>query len=282
MIEGWSVEQADLTLLADVVTSATKVASTLIKGEDITLKQFLDLLGALGNMLGLPVKNLIREVGGLIRMAKMVFIDDIVVNDAEDLLTSFWRGGVMSSLVGELTESEKLYDALRDHDEARLDYYKKDFEKRDVSYDTKVKRAIKEQYVKGNISANQAKNDLAEYLDYDLKKDKDELFWILRQWTYDKDKDADDEDYQKYGDFYAAVESGKNLRKTIKFYTDNGVEESTLAANITSKYRPLYKEMSNRERVAIKGYLLNAYVMLGYDRAEKSKDIDAWLKKEAK
>ncbi|MBQ8236145.1 MAG: hypothetical protein IJZ37_05640, partial [Clostridia bacterium] len=126
ILEGWSVEQADLTLLADVVTSAKKVASTLIKGEDITLKQFLDLLGALGNMLGLPVKNLIREVGGLIRMAKMVFIDDIVVNDAEDLLTSFWRGGVMSSLVGELTESEKLYDALRDHDEARLDYYKKD------------------------------------------------------------------------------------------------------------------------------------------------------------
>lgn len=44
---------------------------------------------------------------------------------------------------------------------------------------------------------------------------------------------------------------------------------------VASKTR--YKEMSNTERAAIKGYLLNAYALLGYDRAKKSKDIDKWL-----
>jgi hypothetical protein len=35
--------------------------------------------------------------------------------------------------------------------------------------------------------------------------------------------------------------------------------------------------MTNRERARLKGYLLNAYVLLGYDRSKKSKDIDKWL-----
>jgi hypothetical protein len=36
--------------------------------------------------------------------------------------------------------------------------------------------------------------------------------------------------------------------------------------------------MTNKERASIKGYLLNAYALLGKNRAEKSRDIDAWLK----
>jgi hypothetical protein len=37
--------------------------------------------------------------------------------------------------------------------------------------------------------------------------------------------------------------------------------------------------MSNYERANLKGYLLNAYVLLGYNRNDKSKDIDKWLEK---
>ena len=36
--------------------------------------------------------------------------------------------------------------------------------------------------------------------------------------------------------------------------------------------------MSKTERASLKGYLLNAYAALGYDRSKKSKDIDAWVK----
>jgi hypothetical protein len=35
--------------------------------------------------------------------------------------------------------------------------------------------------------------------------------------------------------------------------------------------------MSKGERAKIKGYLLNAYSLLGYDRNKKSRDIDKWL-----
>ena len=85
-------------------------------------------------------------------------------------------------------------------------------------------------------------------------------------------------DFKKYNDFYTAVQTGKDLKAVIQRYTDNGVDAKTLASQITSHFKPLYKEMSNTERAAIKGYLLNAYQLLGYNRYEKSKDIDAWLK----
>ena len=88
---------------------------------------------------------------------------------------------------------------------------------------------------------------------------------------------GDSEDYAKYNDFYEAVQTGKNLKAVIKEYTDKGVEASTLASQITSHFKPLYKEMSNYERAGIKGYLLNAYALLGYDRTKKAKDIDKWL-----
>ena len=81
----------------------------------------------------------------------------------------------------------------------------------------------------------------------------------------------------KYENFYEAVRTGKNLKAVIQGYTSNGVKTSTLASQITSYFKPLYIQMTNSERARLKGYLLNAYVLLGYDRNEKSKDIDKWL-----
>ena len=98
----------------------------------------------------------------------------------------------------------------------------------------------------------------------------------MDKWRHEYDTGTTD-GYSKYNDFHDAVETGKNLKAVIKQYTDNGVEEKELASQITSHFKPLYKEMSNYERAALKGYLLNAYELLGYDRAKKSKDIDKWL-----
>jgi hypothetical protein len=87
-----------------------------------------------------------------------------------------------------------------------------------------------------------------------------------------------EDDYSKYNDFHTAVESGKNLKATIKTYLDNGVSEKALASQITKHFKPIYRAASKSERARMKGYLLNAYELLGKKRADKSKDIDDWLK----
>jgi putative alpha-1,2-mannosidase len=108
-------------------------------------------------------------------------------------------------------------------------------------------------------------------------REEDDAYWDLKEWDYYKQNGTTD-GYSKYSNFYDAVQTGRNLKAVISDYTTHGVEAKTLASQITSYFKPLYKEMSNSERASIKGYLLNAYVQLGYSRAEKNKDINAWLK----
>ena len=60
-----------------------------------------------------------------------------------------------------------------------------------------------------------------------------------------------------------------------------GASKSTLSGRITDTYKDQYIETYKRsksEAASLKSRLLNAYVLLGYDRAKKSKDIDDWLK----
>ena len=113
---------------------------------------------------------------------------------------------------------------------------------------------------------------LTEYGGYDSN----ETYWELKEWDF-KMANGDDAEYSKYTDFYEAVRTGKNIKAVISEYTSHGVDKETLGRQITSYYKPLYIAMSNSERASIKGYLLNAYVLLGYDRTKKAKDIDKWL-----
>jgi hypothetical protein len=107
--------------------------------------------------------------------------------------------------------------------------------------------------------------------------DEDDIYWQFDKWDYAVENGSSD-GYAKYDDFFVAVETGKDLKAVIQVYLDNGVEKKTLASQITSHYKPLYKEMTNAERASLKGYLLNAYALLGYSRTDKSKDINEWLK----
>ena len=145
-------------------------------------------------------------------------------------------------------------------------------EEAEESFVNSAKTALKELYLAGEISESRAVAALKEYCEVE----EDDIYWTLDRWKYEDDTGSSD-GYGKYNDFHTAVQTGKNLKAVIKEYTDNGVENKTLASQITSYFKPLYREMTGTERAALKGYLLNAYVLLGYDRYKKSKDIDKWL-----
>ena len=163
-----------------------------------------------------------------------------------------------------------LLDAHIKGDNRQVESYRAEFEDEDA-YQSAVRTAIKDRYDAGEIDSNTAEQYLVKFGGLE----DDDAYWKVQEWEYEMETG---EDFKKYNDFYTAVQTGKDLKAVIKRYTDNGVEAKTLASQITSYFKPLYKEMSNTERAAIKGYLLNAYQLLGYDRTEKSKDIDKWLK----
>ena len=140
------------------------------------------------------------------------------------------------------------------------------------SFESSFRTLVGKKYKGGEMSRSEASNLITKYGGYDTN----EAYWKLKEWDFEI-KHGEDASYSKYNDFYDAVKTGVNLKTVIKEYTDHGVKKETLASQITSYYKPLYKEMSNSERAKLKGYLLNAYELLGYNRSNKSKDIDKWL-----
>jgi len=132
--------------------------------------------------------------------------------------------------------------------------------------------AVKENFTTGDIDDDEALRWLIDVVGKEAEK---AYYDYVEKWAAEKEGNAD---YNKYADFVEAVQTGKDLASVIRSYTDHGVTKKTLASNITKHFKPLYQGMTNTERAALKGYLLNAYEKLGYDRAQKSKDIDAWLK----
>ena len=164
---------------------------------------------------------------------------------------------------------DMLLDAIIEGNDRHAESLKAEFADEDA-YTSAIRTAIKNRYDAGDLDADTAKQYLVEYGGLD----EGDAYWKAQEWQYETETG---EDFQKYNNFYTAVQTGKNLKVVIKEYTDNGVDSKTLASQITSYFKPMYKEMSNTERAAIKGYLLNAYELLGYDRSKKSKDIDKWV-----
>ena len=145
------------------------------------------------------------------------------------------------------------------------------------SFASSARSELGDLFIEGKLSESKASEALKAYCPTKTGPlDDNDVYWIIRSWNYEKTTGSSD-GYGKYKDFQSAVQTGKDLKTVINEYTSHGVEEKTLAGQITDYFKPLYKEMSNSERASIKGYLLNAYVLLGYDRTKKSKDIDKWL-----
>ena len=149
----------------------------------------------------------------------------------------------------------------------------KDREEAEESFNSSFRNYIGKMYKGGEIGRDKASDMLISYGGYDT----DEAYWKMKEWDF-RIENGEDASYSKYNDFYDAVKTGSNLKAVISEYTSHGVETKTLASQITTYFKPLYMEMTNSERAKLKGYLLNAYVLLGYKRSEKSKDIDKWLK----
>jgi len=140
-----------------------------------------------------------------------------------------------------------------------------------------MKSSIKNLYQNGDIDQQTAETYLKKYAGLNA----DDVYWEMDKWNYageDADGDGEPDDYSKYYELIEAVGSGTDLRKVVRKYLDHGIKASSAASEITKYYKPLYKAASTAERARMKGYLLNAYELLGYKRTDKSKDIDKWLK----
>ena len=273
-------------------------------------------LSAVGLATGLPVKNLWREAeavknsvvativgtenlwGDYIDVAESLADVDWLYSDDGVIFTEadrkkFIEGGTETTGRGvgfalhNALEFEgiKFTKDISVADQTIIAYLEGDQSHQDRAYNTllrkydgdtdEVKSALRSSVKKKYLAEDVTKDEAEELLLNLVGDDKTDVVWKIEEW------DSGD-DWSKYGDFLDAVESGRNLKKVIKEYNDKGVSNRTLAGRITARYKDQYIELYKTDRQAaskLKTKLIEAYALLGYKRADKSKDIDAWVKK---
>lgn len=147
----------------------------------------------------------------------------------------------------------------------RIDYMN---EKIQDAQDAKQKQDLKDAVAAGTVTQEKA---IQKILANDYAEDENKAYWLYKEWTGGKD-------YTKYGKILQTIEDGGDLKAAAKEYLDHGADKGDIGSEITKAYKPQYIEASPEERKKLKEKLLAAYVALGFNRADKSKDIDKWLK----
>lgn len=147
----------------------------------------------------------------------------------------------------------------------RIDYMN---EKIQDAQDARQKQDLKDAVAAGTVTQEKA---IQKILANDYAEDENKAYWLYKEWTGGKD-------YTKYGKILQTIEEGGDLKAAAKEYFDHGAEKGDIGSEITKAYKPQYIAASPEERKKLKEKLLAAYVALGFNRADKSKDIDKWLK----
>lgn len=147
----------------------------------------------------------------------------------------------------------------------RIDYMN---EKIQDAQDARQKQDLKDAVAAGTVTQEKA---IQKILANDYAEDENKAYWLYKEWTGGKD-------YTKYGKILQTIEEGGDLKAAAREYFDHGTEKGDIGNAITKAYKAQYIAASPEERKKLKEKLLAAYVALGFNRADKSKDIDKWLK----
>lgn len=126
----------------------------------------------------------------------------------------------------------------------------------------------------GKLPENGALRELTE----------DELYWKWDEWRWKKENP--DKEYSKYQNWYAAIESGENLRQVARDYDSHGVTKSTLSRMISDRYKQAYLDAyfakDSKEASRIRKMLVKAYISLGYSSNDAYEQLKEWVEAERK
>ena len=262
IVQGYDVERSDMAVISDL----WKAWENLSKDTVSPYRKVEGFVGSIAQIFGLPVKNIMRDARGIYQT-----IDSFVngqkttkagIGYAVKSALPEWIGG------GDVSKGQQLYEAMLSGDQEQIARVKGRYGN-EKAVNTAMRAAIKEHFLAGDIDSDTAIKYMVNY----CGDEEDEAFWDVEEWQHDQ---KFEEDFGKYNEFYGAVQTGKNLKAIIQKYTDNGVSLDTLKEQITEHFKPQYIKMSTSEKTGIKGYILNAYTLLGYTREEAEKKVSDW------
>jgi hypothetical protein len=275
LIQGYGSDRMDTQILADSVDAL----STIFNSEKSIQEKVKVFVNTLGLAIGVPFKNFNREAVALYNGAQRILKGDYESTTGK---------GIKYAVAEKYDSSKfKIYKSpnlgtqvVEAYLEGDTAHYNKQYNNMLEKYGgdesevaSQIRSALKEQYTDGKISYDEAKSVLINL----CGESSSDAYWKLDEWDTPLEEG---ETYSKYDDFYDAVSQG-NVSSVARIYKQQGVSKETLSGRITSEFKEeyvmLYKTNPAKAET-LKQKLLNAYVAIGYDREEKSKDIDRWVK----
>ena len=194
-INGYDVERADMELFGDLQNALDG-----LDNDDISAWEKTEaVIGSIGNLLGVPVKNILRDVKGIVQTFGFAF------DDRKNPKTK--TGTYMAIRGKDLSDKEQMILAVRKGDEEHL---QRVFGRYETQKDAEsaLQQAIREKYVAGEMDAEEAQNLLGSYFDRD---DENDIYWIMDQWDYAKEHGSTD-GYKKMGALLDTIENGAEAK----------------------------------------------------------------------
>ena len=312
--QGYEVERTDMSVIGDVIDKGEKLIGKLTDPKkEATWEDWIDALGAVGNLAGVPLRNVYRDGEAILRNMLGGGAAPLSETDWNDIKysvldnTSFFASFELWDSKGS-AYYERMTDALQRGDMQTFEnLYSYVTGAKGVKKDTAdsgIRAAVKERYQAGTMDRETAAGILGDTLgnaktveSWDKTEIREKLeagelseeeaarqlqsrLGMEKNDAYWQVKDWTNGDESLYADYWQAVETGENLLSVTREYLDNGKTNSTLSSQITKYFKPLYIELAGTDPVAaanMKARILTAYEALGYDREKKNKDIDKWL-----
>lgn len=257
-VKGYDVERADMELFGDLQNALDGLKNDDISAWDKTSA----VIGSIGNLLGVPVKNILRDVKGIVQTAGFAW------DDKPNPRTK--TGAYMARRGMDLNNGEEMILALQRGDMEHIQRVFGRYESQEKA-ESALQSAIGEKYRAGEMSAEEATQLLTDYFE---REDEHEVYWLFDKWDYARDNGSS-EGWKKYGKFLEGIESG-DFQSEMERLLEHGAEASDIQSQITRTYRKKYLENPD-DREEIREKLQTVYKATGMhedDILEKFKDWD--------
>lgn len=269
---GYDAERSDITLFAELMNAVQGLSSDELSAWD----KVEGVLGSVGNLMGIPLKNILRDGRGI---AKTIAIsldrDDPATKTGRQMarktgLQSAAKGLIPWVNVETYNDGEEMLLAIQKGDEKHIQRVFGRFENQQKA-ESALQSAIRKKYFAGDLSAEEAEDLLTTNFDRD---DEHEVYWLLEKWDYAKENGSED-GYVKYGNLYEIIDSGEDYASEITRLMEHGADVSTIRSQISKKYRKEYlADETVREQIREK--LRPVYETTGMYESEIDEKFNDW------
>ena len=257
MLKGYDVERADMSVISDFIAAIRKLEDK----KRSPWEKIEAFSGAMAQIFGFPLKNIIRDLKGLNNV-----LNHVQSNVTRELYGLEWNPvlgriekiyherpvgtaagagyAILEGLTGEKTsKAQQLYEATVKGDRWHIARMEGMYSGKE-STDAAIRSVIKELYMSGEIDREEAEKQLFNYAGMEIY----EAWWTVDAWVYEKDKGYSD-GYSKYDDIYEAMLEGGDITELMAEFTSHGYKEEDVLSSLKTQIGRWYYDDESETRI---------------------------------